>query len=259
MGIIAGQGDPAITMAMLWAEPENRPARPGPRPVLTVDAVVLAGIDVADSDTMAGLSMRTVAERLGCSSMALYTYVPGKAELIDLMYDRVHAELTHDHDHGGWRAAVTSWATELRDFYVRHPWVVQVSFARPVLGPHEQAVMETLAAILDRTGLPAGVRRGVVSLLFNYVRGSAQTVAESRQAATTTGVSDQDWWAGRSAHLAEVAPDFAERFPASVRLSEDATGTWEERIDETFHAGLAVLLDGVSKATAARRARRDRS
>ncbi|HKN98502.1 MAG TPA: hypothetical protein VJX10_15390 [Pseudonocardiaceae bacterium] len=96
-----------------------------------------------------------------------------------------------------------------------------------------------------------------MSLLFNYVRGSAQTVAESRQAAATTGVSDQDWWAGRSAHLVEVAPDFAERFPASTRLSADATGTWEERIDETFHAGLAVLLDGVSKATAARRARRD--
>ncbi|HEX5115493.1 MAG TPA: TetR/AcrR family transcriptional regulator [Pseudonocardiaceae bacterium] len=246
MGIIAGQGDAAVTMALLWAEPESRGVRPGPRPALTADTVVLAGIAVADADTMAGLSMRTVAERLGCSSMALYTYVPGKAELIDLMYDRVHAELTHDHDRGRWRAAVTSWAGELRDFYVRHPWVVQVSFARPVLGPHEQAVLETVAGILDGTGLPAGVRRGIVSLLFNYVRGAAQTVAESRQAATATGVSDQDWWASRSARLAEVAPDFAERFPASVRLGSDTTGTWEQRVDETFEAGLAVLLDGVS-------------
>jgi hypothetical protein len=60
--------------------------------------------------------------------------------------------------------------------------------------------------------------------------------------------------------LAEVAPDFAERFPASVRLSSDATGTWEQRVDETFELGLGVLLDGISRATAPRRARRaDRS
>lgn len=252
MGIIAGQGDAAVTMALLWAQPESRPIRPGPRPALTVDAVVLAGIAVADTDTMAGLSMRTVAQRLGCSSMALYTYVPGKAELVDLMYDRAHAELTHDHDRGDWRAAVASWAAELREFYVRHPWVVQVSFARPVLGPHEQAVLETLAAVLDRTGLPAGVRRGVVSLLFNYVRGAAQTLAESRKAATATGVSDQDWWAGRSARLAEVAPDFAERYPASVRLGAQAPGTWEQQVDGTFDAGLAVLLGGVGRAARAR-------
>ena len=31
--------------------------------------------------------MRAVAERLGVSAMTLYTYVPGKAELLDLMVD----------------------------------------------------------------------------------------------------------------------------------------------------------------------------
>jgi AcrR family transcriptional regulator len=31
--------------------------------------------------------MRTLAGRLGMSAMTLYTYVPGKAELLDLMLD----------------------------------------------------------------------------------------------------------------------------------------------------------------------------
>ena len=31
--------------------------------------------------------MRKVAERLGVGTMSLYTYVPGKAELLDLMLD----------------------------------------------------------------------------------------------------------------------------------------------------------------------------
>jgi AcrR family transcriptional regulator len=97
---------------------------------------VAAAIAVADTDGLAGLSMRAVAERLGVTAMALYTYVPGKDELVDLMYDGAHAELPARYDLGqGWRAAVTSWATHLVGFYVRHPWTLQVSFARPVLGP----------------------------------------------------------------------------------------------------------------------------
>ncbi|MCP2258843.1 transcriptional regulator, TetR family [Streptoalloteichus tenebrarius] len=253
MSVFAGQGDPTVSMTLLWATPEPGRARtaPGPKPALSVEAIVEAAIAVADAETVAGLSMRTVAERLGRSSMALYTYVPGKAELLDLMYDRVHAELSHDHDRGeGWRAAVTSWATELRAFYLRHPWVLQVSHARPVLGPHEQAVLETLLGLLVETRLPARTLRGVVNLLFNHVRGSSQTVAESQQAAVTTGTSDQDWWAARAAVLAEVAPDFAERFPRTVELGRDPAPSWDQQVEETFMTGLSVLLDGIEAATA---------
>ncbi|MEV0280336.1 TetR/AcrR family transcriptional regulator C-terminal domain-containing protein [Streptomyces sp. NPDC050610] len=259
MSVIAGQGDAAASMTLLWAGSDDRPRRtaPGPRPALSVDVIVAAAIAVADADSMAGLSMRTVAERLGRTSMALYTYVPGKAELLDLMYDRAHAELAADHaPDGDWRAAVTSWATELRAFYLRHPWVLQVSYARPVLGPHEQAVLESLAGVLYRAGLPSRPLRAIVSSLFHFVRGSAQTAAESRRAASATGVSDEEWWAGRSALLKEVAPDFAERFPMSVRLATEATPmregesspSWEQEVDDTFAVGLAVLLDGIAAA-----------
>ncbi|MFI2213230.1 TetR/AcrR family transcriptional regulator C-terminal domain-containing protein [Streptomyces sp. NPDC020141] len=273
MSIIAGQGDAAVSMALLWARSgdteggEGGRTAPGPKPALSVDAVVAAAIEVADAETMAGLSMRTVAERLGRSSMALYTYVPGKAELLDLMYDRVHAELSGPPAGDGagedWRAAVTVWAGELRALCLRHPWVLQVSYARPVLGPHEQAVLESLLGALDGAGLPPRTLRAVVSSLFHYVRGSARTAAESGRAATATGVSDAEWWAGRSALLAEFAPDFAARFPRSVRLAAESSspregggsGTaWEREQDDVFAEGLAVLLDGVEAAAQRHRA-----
>ncbi|GAA2246936.1 TetR/AcrR family transcriptional regulator C-terminal domain-containing protein [Streptomyces amakusaensis] len=259
MTIIAGQGDATVSMTLLWAGPDEEAPRraPGPKPALSLDAVVAAGIAVADAETLAGLSMRTVAERLGRTSMALYTYVPGKAELLDLMYDRAHAELSSDPDPGGeWRAAVTSWAAGLRAFCLRHPWVLQISYARPVLGPHEQAVLESLARILYGAGLPPRTLRPVVASLFDFVRGSARTAADARLAATATGVSDEEWWAGRAALLGRVAPDFAERFPYSVRLAgEDATAgegsSWERRLDEAFTIGLDVLLDGIEAARTA--------
>lgn len=259
MGVYGGQGDPDRSMALLWAAPASEGTRtaPGPRPRLSVEAIVAAAIEVADAGPLEGLSMRTVAERLGRSSMALYTYVPGKGELLDLMYDRVHAELSGRTGPGeDWRAAVTAWARELRAFYLRHPWVLQVSHARPVLGPHEQAVLERLAGILRGTGLPARTLRGVVGALFDFVRGAARTVAEARTAVAATGVSDEEWWARRAGVLAKVAPDFAERFPMSVWLggedtepSGDGDAPYLERgAEETFTIGLDVLLDGIEEA-----------
>jgi AcrR family transcriptional regulator len=257
MPVFAGKGDPARSMALLWRTPGPRTG-PGPKPGLSVDAIVATAIAVADSDGLAGLSMRAVAERLGVTAMALYTYVPGKDELVDLMYDGAHAELPVAYDlDEGWRAAVTSWATDLLGCYVRHPWVLQVSFARPVLGPNEQAVVEALARILRQAGLPAAVARRVVSLLFSVVRGTAQTVAESRLAAAGDA-SEQAWWSSRAVALRQVAPDFAQRFPDSVWLA--GAGTTHRRDDPTpylereamaaFADGLTVLLDGIQAAMA---------
>jgi AcrR family transcriptional regulator len=258
MPVFAGQGDPARSMALLWRTPSARTG-PGPKPGLSVDAIVAAAIAVADADGLAGLSMRAVAERLGVTAMALYTYVPGKNELVDLMYDGAHAELPGRHGlRGGWRAAVTSWATELVRFYVRHPWVLEVSPARPALGPNEQAVVEALARILRQAGLRPAVSRRVVSLLFYVARGTAQAVAESRLAAAAGGASEQAWWSSRAAALRQVAPDFAQRFPDSAWLAsaraarrrDDSTPYLEREAMEAFTVGLTVLLDGIEAARA---------
>lgn len=266
MVLFAGQGDARRSMSLLWRAEGAIGSRtrrwPGPKPALSVAAIVDAGIVVADTDGMAALSMRAVGERLGRTAMALYTYVPGKSELVDLMYDQVLAELPHDYDLApGWRAAVTSWAEDTWEFYLRHPWVLQVSQARPVLGPNEYRALETLLRLLYATGLSSAVLRRVVGTLVHFVRGSAQTVAEARVAAASTGVSDEDWWQARSGMLEEVVPDFAERFPLLVRLetegaapaapdADDSVPYLEREARVTFEVGLTVVLDGIEAAIA---------
>ncbi|MCX4637184.1 TetR/AcrR family transcriptional regulator [Streptomyces sp. RPA4-5] len=261
MVVFAGQGDARRSMALLWRAESPAGARtrrwPGPKPALSVAAIVDAGVAVADADGMAALSMRAVGERLGRTAMALYTYVPGKSELVDLMYDQVLAELPTDYDlTPGWRAAVTSWAEDTWEFYLRHPWVLQVSQARPVLGPNEYRALETLLRLLYATELSSAVLRRVVGALFHFIRGAAQTVTESRQAAASTGVSDEEWWQARSGLLTEMVPDFAERFPLLVRLETegaapdpgDAVPYMEREARSTFDIGLAVILDGIDAA-----------
>jgi AcrR family transcriptional regulator len=263
--VFAGQGDAGRSMALLWrsARPAAPRTGPGPKPGLTVDMIVDAAVSVADEAGMAALSMRAVGERLGRTAMALYTYVPNKSELVDLMYDRAMGELPSGYDlAGGWRAALESWAGDSWEFYLRHPWVLQVSQARPVLGPNEFAALETMVGILRETGLGPRALRGVVVLLTGFVRGTAMTVAEARQAPAATGVSDDEWWYARASLLEGVAPDFADRFPMVRWIESDETPPradaavpyLEEKARRSFADGLAVLLDGIEASVV--RARR---
>src|SRR5439155_23227897 len=127
--------DPARSLALLWRTRE-RASRKG-KPDLSVDLIVRAAIDIADASGLGALSMRRVAERLGVGTMSLYTYVPGKAELLDVMLDAVYGEPDRpDAVPGGWRARLERIARENLALYQRHPWLLQVATSRPVLGPN---------------------------------------------------------------------------------------------------------------------------
>jgi AcrR family transcriptional regulator len=259
MVIYAGQGDARRAMEHLWRKPAEEEARPGPKPALTLEGIIAAGIQIADEHGMSSLSMRSVGERLGRTGMALYTYVPGKSEIVDLMYDTVLAEAHHTYDLGdGWRAALTAWAEDMWAFYLRHPWVLQVSQARPVLGPNEYVVLDTVLGIMFETGLDATEIRRLTGALFQFVRGVAQVVAEAREAASATGTGDDEWWGTRAPLLEELAVDFDTRFPMVARLAQvggfepaDETVSYQEQMaTEAFRAGLVALLDGVEAIVA---------
>lgn len=257
--VFAGQGDARRAMALLWRTPAVEEPRPGPKPGLTVDTIVAAAIEIADEYGMAALSMRAVGERLGRTGMALYTYVPSKGELVDLMYDAVMTDAHRTYDlGGGWRTALIAWAEDLWEFYLRHPWVLQVSQARPVLGPNEYVVLDTVLRIMFETGLePAEIRR-LTGALFQLVRGVAQVVCEARAAAAATGTGDDEWWHTRAPLLEEMATDFDTRFPMVTKLAQsggftlaDETVPFQEQAaTETFHAGLGAFLDGIEASVA---------
>jgi hypothetical protein len=137
--------------------------------------------------------------------------------------------------------------------------VLQVSQARPVLGPNEFAMLEALVRILWSTGLRSSVLRGVVGAVVQFVRGAAGVIAESRRAARETGMTDEEWWFSRVGVFEEVAPDFAERFPLSAVIGaeeppavegDECVPYLERDAVRNFVTGLDVLLDGVEAAVA---------
>lgn len=257
-----GRGDPARTMALLWGA-QKSPTR-GPRPGLSVERIVRAAIEVADADGLGALSMRRVAEQLGVGTMSLYTYVRGKAELLDVMLDTVLGELVEpDSAPGGWRERLELRAREDWALYHRHPWVLQVSPTRALLGPNELALYESALHAVSGTGLSGREMVLVVSLVSGYVRGAAQGAVEAARAEQRTGQSDEQWWAAREPLLDQYFD--ADRYPTVKAIDQE--GAFDPPEDsaeynlqhalDTFEFGLLRVLDGIDAFVRARAARPD--
>jgi AcrR family transcriptional regulator len=240
----SGRGDPTRTMELLW-NIRNRGSR-GPKPSLTVDGIVAAAIEVADAEGLPGLSMRRVAERLGVGTMSLYRYVPGKAELLDVMIDRTSGEIERPDDiPGGWRARLEQVARENRRLYERHPWLLQVFLGRPPLGPNIIAKYDYELRAIEGIGLSDVEMNSVLTLLLGYVRGWAASAIESVQAPEQTGQTDDQWWTAFEPLVEKVLD--AERYPLAARVGSAATEQFEGTYDpqHSFEFGLERLLDGI--------------
>jgi AcrR family transcriptional regulator len=254
----SGSGDPARSLPLLWRD-HKRPTR-GPRPGLSVDRVVAAAIELADAEGLAALSMRRVADGLGVGTMSLYTYVPGKAELLDVMLDTVLAEEARpDGPPGGWRAGLELRAREDWALYHRHPWILQISPGRALLGPNETALFEASLRVVEGTGLGGAEMVLVVSLVAAYTRGAAQTAVGAAQAERRTGISDEDWWKAREPLFDKYFDPG--RYPTVTRVAE--SGAFEPPAGddqytvavarESFEFGLLRVLDGIEAFINARR------
>src|SRR5215475_10267794 len=66
---------------------------PATRPQLSRDLIVETAIRLLDADGLDGVSMRRVADELGTGPASLYAHVANKEELLDLVLDRVLAEV----------------------------------------------------------------------------------------------------------------------------------------------------------------------
>ncbi|MGX1759518.1 TetR/AcrR family transcriptional regulator [Streptomyces lydicus] len=153
---------------LLWSRAE-RPRRGRPpahdRAAITAEAVALA-----DAEGLAAVTMRAVAGRIGAGTMSLYSYVPNKETLLELMIDQVSGDhRLPPEPSGDWRADLRRIAHEQRAIMHRHPWLPGALPAQQTLGPNTLAVWEYTLAALAPAGLDARARLETFSLLTGFV------------------------------------------------------------------------------------------
>ncbi|KZB86290.1 TetR family transcriptional regulator [Amycolatopsis regifaucium] len=226
------QADPERAIELLWGAPE--PDRPG----LSLGRIVAAAIEVADEEGLTALSMRKVAERFGTTTMSLYRYVPGKAELVELMRDAVYGELPLESAAGlGWRAGLERWARRARELHRRHPWLVHSAGTRRLPGPNIMAGYDHALDVASRSGLPPAQVIAVVNLVGGFVESVARQVGETAELQRSTGVSHERWWSERESLFERL-----DACPALGKLWR--SGGMDAPLDP-FEFGLQRTLDGV--------------
>ncbi|MER7752198.1 TetR/AcrR family transcriptional regulator C-terminal domain-containing protein [Kitasatospora sp. NPDC097643] len=218
---------------------------------LTRDRIVRAAVEIADGEGLAGLSMRSVAARLGVAAMSPYRYVAGKEELVLLMADAAFGEEGYPAEPAGgrspeqWRARLELGAHTLWRTYRRHPWLAQVgALTRPLMVPALLDHAEWALAALDGHGLDPVTMLDLHVLLYSYVQGIAVHLERETQAEARTGLTEQEWMDRRAPALAALVG--TTRHPVFARVTAGLRDGYDMDLDALFAFGLRPLLDGVA-------------
>jgi len=238
-----GSGDPERTIDLLWRDPAPQERRRGPRPRLDLAAVSATAVELADAEGLAGVTMRGLAARLGLASpTALYTYVPAKGELIDVMVDACFGAFALDVAASAprLRDRIRAIADANRALYQEHPWLADVSIERPPLGPGQLRKYELELTALDGLNLSDREMDLALGLVIAFVR------AHAMSAAAAASISDEAaWWAIAGPALARhvSADDYPLASRVGTTVGEQQGRAYDPDLAYTF--GLGRIADGL--------------
>lgn len=233
-------------MALLWRSVLGDPAGSrGPKQRRTVDEVVDAGVAIADEHGLEALTMRRLADALGLGVMSIYSYVPGRDELIWLMIDRVAAEQGLPPHPERWRDRLKIVAQLRRDECLRHPWLLYIEISRGWIGPNLSDRYEWQLAAIDGIGLDDIEMDQTSTLIDSFAVGNARAAHEARRVREITGTTDAEWWATAAPLLERVMA--GRDYPVSGRVGQAAGAEYDAASDpdRAFRFGVDLILDGV--------------
>ncbi|MDH6139676.1 MULTISPECIES: TetR/AcrR family transcriptional regulator [Kitasatospora] len=228
--------EPNAAMRLLWGPPP-KPTR-GPKPALSLTGIAEAGIEIADSQGLAALSMQRLAGALGYTKMSLYRYVPGKAELIALMVEQAMGEPPASRE-ADWRGQLGDWARRLYAVFAHHPWLLDATVGPRPIGPAEVSWMERGVSALAHTRLTGAEQLDALALLAGHARGIAvQARASAQPESQLTAV------------LGELMTTQRDRFPAVATAMASVAESGGQ--NQALEFGLDRILAGLDALIAER-------
>jgi AcrR family transcriptional regulator len=218
--------------ALLW-DPPRLGAR-GPSRALDLETIVQGAIALADRDGLDALTMARLAGRLRLTTMALYRYLPGKHELMELMSDRAMGR-PPDCKSPDWRSCVAQWANAYLALLLKHRWLIEVVERRTTVGPNWLAWLNAAIEPLARSRLPSRDVIAAVLLVDGHVRSTAQLL---------TGAPATPQWAENFGRVLQAA-QADEQFAALNTLVRSGEFAPPDDGPIPFEFGLQRVLDGL--------------
>lgn len=222
--------------------------RPGVRPRATAgmrrrlvrrrldrDRIVQSAIGILDRPGGAALTMRSLAEDLGVTAMALYKYFPSKEALLDAVVDRLLGEIQIPApSRGDWIERSRALASSFHRVLQRHPALAALVAREPALGRSALRLYEAALEILRGSGLEDRRLVAAYGALYSYTLGFTVVQVARRGAAAARRRVDA---AARRQGLDEK----------QARLLHDLRPRTGRYSDEQFAFGLDLLLAGLAE------------
>jgi AcrR family transcriptional regulator len=188
------------------------------RRLLDLPAILDAALGLVDEHGR--LTMGELAGRLGASASSLYHHVSGRAEIVELLRERLAAQVElPPADGADWATGVTTWMRSYRHQLAAHPTLIPMLIEQTMTAGAALRGYDRVAALLASAGLPPHEVILWITVLDSYAVGAALEVA-----------SPADVW--QSAR--ETTPALDAAVQAGLR--------GRARTDAAFELGLAALV-----------------
>jgi AcrR family transcriptional regulator len=223
-------------------------ALPPAKAPLTRDAIVAAAIAVLDADGLDGVSMRRVAQRLETGPASLYQHVGNKDELLELVLDRVCADIeipVPGVGPDGWQEPLKELLRRVRKVVGAHQDLAYVMLGRVPTGPNALAGAEGMLRILLDGGIPERLAAQAVDSLQLFVASATYEDAIRRRLIGTPEEAKE--YVDRVREFFLALP--ADRFPTLIAMADTLT-TFDGDEHEGFEFALDVHVRGIAALAA---------
>ncbi|MFI9533422.1 TetR/AcrR family transcriptional regulator [Nocardia fusca] len=178
----SGKADPTV-----WERPDGRR---GPAPSHSREELAAAAIELAGRGGLAAVSTRRIAQQLGVSQSALYRYVSGRDDVLDLMVDAAAGEIDLEVPLTGVAIDdLTALGVRAKSVYLKYPWLLDIPVEPLRVGPHGIDYLEYALRAMAAVDAPGQVKLQTVAVLnalaqqFARAELDARTATESRRIA----------------------------------------------------------------------------
>lgn len=172
-------------------------------------------------DETGDFTLPALARRLGVQPASLYHHTDGRAGVIELLREQIidAMDATPLEEHP-WDAALAGFFRSYRGVFAAHPRVVPLLTTATIRSPRVIEAYDKMVCLLDEAGIPRDRAMTILTVLENFVIGSALDLA----------APDVMW---------EV-PEGVEAPALTTALAAQPSA--RKRADEVFEDGLARLL-----------------
>lgn len=216
-----------------------------PRANLSTTIIVDRAIARINAYGLDSLSMRELAADLEVTPMAIYRHVDNKAELLDLIADRVTSQLVPEPADLPWPEQAARICRHARSELIAHPELATLVLQRPV--PSSAVALQATGAevaLLIDSGLPPRAIPLVYGVLSIYSMGAVLFEIERRQAFGNRKRRSMDDLPTRlGALVTAFDPDMPNVDEVVSVLSADFG-------DEQYEQGLRAVIEGLKHLVA---------